>query len=369
MGLAIVPNPRTADWNLPIAIPGQPYEVQFSTIGGSGTVTWCLWDFHANPDPCDSCSGDLNELGCLVKDFDPNGDKDCDCYQPSDPDDACTCDCGLLDWMEWDEQTATLSCASVPSNLTAECYQFVVAAKDSSESPYDLRAQRVVRLFRISVGEGYGPTTPPSALGYDTYVSQGEPNSTFCTATTLQVRKAANADKVALLRFDRAQGVVDHKLLGGEIILHAATSLTDATLYYLEDDKCPAWLPTCGSLNWSAWSTFEGNYSLVPVATVWNIQAGDLVRFDISETLKLKRYKCGWDSHPYFEFAIKSNDSNSAGGFYSSEDTDPDHHAPRLAFTHRTYAEGEHSAESAKCNDCSDNDCDGLVDDDDPDCD
>ena len=89
---------------------------------------------------------------------------------------------------------------------------------------------------------------------------------------------------------------------GGELILHAATALTDATLHYLENPqgKCPAELSACANLHWSAWEAFEGGNVLVPIATAWDIQAGDLVRFDISDYLKLKRYKCGWDSHPYF---------------------------------------------------------------------
>lgn len=76
MGIAIVPNPRTADWNLPIAKPGVPYPctITFSAIGGSGNYEWCLWNFvdvlDDEIDGCDACpdpdNPDPNDLGCLL---------------------------------------------------------------------------------------------------------------------------------------------------------------------------------------------------------------------------------------------------------------------------------------------------------------
>lgn len=369
MGLAIVPTPRNADWNLPIAIPGEDYEVQLSTIGSSGTVTWCLWDFHDDPDPCDSCSGDLDELGCLVKDFDPNGNKDCVCYQPDPPEDElCTCECGILDWMEWESGTGTLSCdgANIP-NTPGKCFQFVVAAKDSSVSPYDGRAQRIVRLLKIAIGDGY---SPGEGSGFDTHVSEDDDQSAFCEETTLLASGASGARKVALIRFDRTEGVTDKKVSGGELILQAETALTDATLCYLQtqNKKCPVDLSACTNLDWEAWDGLVGSNDLVPITTVWNIQTDDIVRFDISDYLKLKRYKCGWQSHPYFEFAIISNDPSTGRGFYSVEGGDQDHFAPRLAYVYEDFESGDLFNENTKCNDCSDNECDGCVDGDDSNC-
>lgn len=373
MGLAIVPDPRTADWNLPIAIPGQGYEVQFSTISGNGSTTWCLWDFHDDPDPCVSCSGDLNDLGCLVKDFEANGDKDCDCYQPSDPDDACTCDCGLLEWMTWDEQTATLSCTSVPSNLTAKCYQFVVAAKDGSVSPYDGRSQRVLRIFRIAIGDGLEVGSQ-----FDTYVSENSENqdTTYCDEEKLLVSGTQGGREVSLIRFVRTAGDFDDRaVLGGEVILHAASDLTDATLHYLQrqsDEDCPVFLldpldtqKTCEvDLYWTTWAGLQ-DVTLVPIMTVWDIKQDNLVRFDVSDSLKLPRYQCAWNSHPY-EFVITSTDTTAEErGFYSTEGTG---RGPRLAFTYEADLDHNSEGNDTRCGDCKDNDCDGDVDCDDAGC-
>lgn len=270
-------------------------------------------------------------------------------------------------------RTATLTPNGNVTDPSGTCYQFVVAAKDSSVSPYDGRSQRIVRLFRIAVGEGYGI----EANGFDTYVSEDDTDAKYCSETTLLVSGAQNGREVPLLRFDRQQLSTEKQVISGEVILHAASDLTDATLYYLEHEVtnpsklCPAELPECASLDWEGWAAWnepEENNHLIPVATAWDIKNGDLVRFDLTDYLKLKRYKCGWDSHPYFEFAIMSNDSTADRGFYASEETGQDHHPPRLAF----YFTGDETTPSEdttnKCSDCSDNDCDGDVDCDDCSC-
>ncbi|MCG3131771.1 MAG: hypothetical protein FLDDKLPJ_02576 [Phycisphaerae bacterium] len=378
MGIAIVPNPSTADWNLPIAKPGEPYPytINFSAIGGSGNYEWCLWDFTSDPydcegeacDACDKCDDEdinLDHLGCLFPGVKPNGDKctinqqkvDCICNSENCP---CTCKCGLPSWLTWNAENATLTPDGNVTGTAGTCFQFVVAAKDDSISPYDGRSQRVVRLFRISVGEGYGIEQE----GFDTHVAEDAPNTTYCGETTLLVSGETSSRKVALIRFDRQELNTGKRVETGELILHATTNLTDATLYYLDDapEECSKWFfpASCSSLTWTEWSsTIDDN--IFPVATAWDIKAGSLVRFDITDYLKLKRNKCGWISHPYLEFAIASSDPTAEGGFYSTEGAQG-HHAPRLAFYFTEDETDPDENTTNRCSDCSDNDCDGKVD-------
>ncbi|MCG3130954.1 MAG: hypothetical protein FLDDKLPJ_01728 [Phycisphaerae bacterium] len=376
-GLVItLDDPSIVDWDLPMGIPGQSYSVTFKAEGGVGPYSWCLWEFTNDDefDYCaDACPQGLEELGCLFEDVTPhdpekeNDDPDCLCPTSVTPVGArvCPCVCGLPEGFTFsgNGDTATIS-GTYPQN-PASCFEFVLGVMDSSESLYTGQHQKYLRRFRIRTGVELNTS---DGGGYDTYVSEGD-STNHCAENKLVVSKdgSGGADgRVTFLRFDREEAGIsaDYLAVGGELILHATDDgdLTDVTLYYVEEGgvgdcrKQYAAFPDCGDAVWGDWDAMDPDY-VVPIARICSIQAGQHVRFDVTPYLT-KRYLDCVNQIPYYQFVIASNETNAGRGFHASGSTTGD--PPRLTFIHTTFSTANEN--NQRCEDCRDNDCDGLVD-------
>lgn len=360
-GLVItLDHPSIVDWDLPMGIPGQAYSVTFKAEGGvpspsSPTYTWCLWNFSdGTPTDCDACS-DPGDLGCLFDGVEQNGDSDCEAWSSQGT--------GLT--FTASGATATLSGTYAGAEET--CYEFVLAVMDGSVSRYTGEPQKYLRRFRIETGVELNTS---DGDGYDAYVPE-DTQAPACGEDTLIVSKdgtGSNDGNVVFLRFDREEAEIQGgwRATGGELILRAATDLLDASLYYVEEPGAPDCeiqyesFPDCTQTtkpDWDDWETVRDNDHLVPITRICSIEAEQYIRFDVTPYLTNRYLDCV-NQVPYYQFVITSNEAATGRGFYGGAGDAED--APRLAFTYTSFSTGNEN--NQRCEDCRDNDCDGVVD-------
>lgn len=360
-GLVItLDHPSIVDWDLPMGIPGQAYSVMFKAEGGvpspsSPTYTWCLWNFSdGTPTDCDTCS-DPDDLGCLFDGVEQNGDSDCEAWSSQGT--------GLT----FTASGATATLSGMYDGAEETCYEFVLAVMDGSVSRYTGEPQKYLRRFRIETGVELNTS---DGDGYDAYVPE-DTQAPACGEDTLIVSKdgtGSNDGNVVFLRFDREEAEIQGgwRATGGELILRAATDLLDATLYYVEEPGAPECeiqyesFPDCTQTtkpDWDDWETVRDNDHLVPITRICSIEAEQYIRFDVTPYLTNRYLDCV-NQVPYYQFVITSNETASGRGFYGGAGDAED--APRLAFTYTSFSTGNEN--NQRCEDCRDNDCDGVVD-------